>query len=102
MCWRFGEVRSRLLCLAAHGRGGSAAAVDTTCLLPGNTPYLLRHVPSVALSFALKDALRRRLPEVDAHERPLAALAVNSAAGGLAGAAALMLVYPFEVTAVPV
>jgi hypothetical protein len=27
----------------------------------GNTPYLLRHVPSVALSFTFKDALRDAL-----------------------------------------
>jgi solute carrier family 25 (adenine nucleotide translocator) protein 4/5/6/31 len=27
----------------------------------GNTPYLLRHVPSIALSFTIKDALREGL-----------------------------------------
>ena len=27
----------------------------------GNTPYLLRHVPSIALSFTLKDGLREAL-----------------------------------------
>jgi hypothetical protein len=27
----------------------------------GNVPYLLRHVPSIALSFTIKDALREGL-----------------------------------------
>lgn len=60
----------------------------------GNTPYLLRHVPSVAMSFTFKDAIRQALlPQVSSSG---AVLAVNAAAGGAAGALALAIVYPFE------
>ncbi|GBF99816.1 hypothetical protein Rsub_12569 [Raphidocelis subcapitata] len=63
----------------------------------GNTPYLLRHVPSIALSFTLKDGLREALlPLVGESGTGWRVLAVNALSGGLAGVVSLALVYPFE------
>ncbi|KAG1661177.1 hypothetical protein FOA52_002629 [Chlamydomonas sp. UWO 241] len=68
----------------------------------GNLPYMLRHVPSTSLSFSLKDALLATLPHPGGtHEQePAAHLARNMAAGGLAGAAALAVVYPLDFTSI--
>jgi solute carrier family 25 (adenine nucleotide translocator) protein 4/5/6/31 len=69
----------------------------------GCTPYLLRHIPSVSVSFAAKDAFRAALlPVVGVKTTssppppPSRLLAANAVSGGLAGALALALVYPFE------
>ena len=85
----------------------------------GCTPYLLRHIPSVSISFAAKDAFRtallplaggrggggsgsgdgrqrQRQQQQQQQQRIARLLAVNAAAGGLAGSLALALVYPFE------
>ncbi|KAF8071291.1 ADP,ATP carrier protein [Scenedesmus sp. PABB004] len=79
-----------------HSFGRLAREQGVLGLWRGNTPYLLRHVPSISMSFAFKDAFREALPRVDAAARPAAALAVNAAAGAAAGALSLALVYPFE------
>ena len=97
----------------AHAFGRLVREQGLPGLWRGNTPYLLRHVPSVALSLSLKDALRGALlPLVPAGGggggeggsaggapgagSPLPLLAANALAGGLGGALALAAVYPFE------
>lgn len=67
-----------------------------TGLWRGNTPYLLRHVPSIAMSFTFKDAMRDALLPRFSSGGAWAVLAVNTVSGGTAGAVSLALVYPFE------
>jgi solute carrier family 25 (mitochondrial adenine nucleotide translocator), member 4/5/6/31 len=110
--FRFFSAFGRLL----REHGGSPSG-----LWHGATPYLLRHIPSVSISFAAKDAFRDLLlPPVLVPSRPgegdaagagaadrrprrrrrrppaVPVLAANACAGGLAGALALAVVYPFE------
>ncbi|WIA32419.1 hypothetical protein OEZ86_003242 [Tetradesmus obliquus] len=79
-----------------HSFGRLAKEQGVLGLWRGNTPYLLRHVPSISMSFAFKDAFREAMPRYDAAASPFSALAANAAAGAAAGALSLALVYPFE------
>ncbi|KAF6261356.1 mitochondrial carrier domain-containing protein [Scenedesmus sp. NREL 46B-D3] len=79
-----------------HSFGRLAREQGVLGLWRGNTPYLLRHVPSISMSFAFKDAFREALPCYDASSSPFSALAANAAAGAAAGALSLAVVYPFE------
>lgn len=79
-----------------HSFGRLAREQGLLALWRGNTPYLLRHVPSISMSFAFKDAFKQWLPRPDAAVRPWGALASNAAAGAAAGALSLAIVYPFE------
>lgn len=106
--------------LSAFGRLLREHGGRPSGLWHGCSPYLARHIPSVSVSFAAKDAFRAALMPLavggerrrgmigggdgDGRPAPVAPppppaarlLAANAAAGGLAGALALALVYPFE------
>lgn len=66
----------------------------------GNLPYQLRHVPSITISFAFKDAFKDLFPNYDPKHNFWSFLGANVASGALAGAVALTLVYPFEVATI--
>lgn len=62
----------------------------------GNTPYVLRHIPSITLSFAFKDLLISALPRYHPHQEFAKFMATNILAGGISGFAVLGIVYPFD------
>ncbi|KAJ9511333.1 hypothetical protein QJQ45_029745 [Haematococcus lacustris] len=66
----------------------------------GCLPYMLRHVPSTTLSFAFKDGVQRALPDLDPRTQRAAFVASRLLSGGLAGVAALAVVYPLEYTTI--
>lgn len=69
-------------------------------LWQGNMPYVLRHTPSITMSFAFKDAFRDALPSYDPRQQFGRYLGVNVASGALSGAVSLAIVYPFDLATV--
>lgn len=62
----------------------------------GNLPNVMRYFPISAFNFAFKDAIEGRFPKYDPRTQFMQMLLVNLAAGGLAGAASLTIVYPLD------
>lgn len=66
-------------------------------LWSGNGSSVLRHYPSVALNFSLKDLYRTMLTSGQLHEKPLSMAPSNFLAGSLAGCTTLIIIYPLDI-----
>jgi solute carrier family 25 (adenine nucleotide translocator) protein 4/5/6/31 len=62
----------------------------------GNMTNIIRYFPTQAFNFAFKDTIKEIFPKADKHTEFLKFFAINMAAGGLAGAGSLMIVYPLD------
>ena len=62
----------------------------------GNGTNIIRYFPTQAFNFAFKDTIRAMFPKVDKKTEFGKFFACNVAAGGLAGAGSLMIVYPLD------
>ena len=62
----------------------------------GNLPNVLRYFPIAAFNFAFNDQIKAWFPDFDPVTQFWPYLAVNVAAGGIAGALSLTLVYPLD------
>lgn len=64
----------------------------------GNVANCIRFFPTQAFNFAFKDAIKRRFPKLPGKSRRILwrNMAGNMAAGGVAGAGSLVLVYPLD------
>ena len=62
----------------------------------GNTTNILRYFPTQAFNFAFKDTIKAAFPKADKNTEFAKFFAINMAAGGLAGAGSLCIVYPLD------
>jgi solute carrier family 25 (adenine nucleotide translocator) protein 4/5/6/31 len=62
----------------------------------GNAVNIMRYFPTQAFNFAFKDTIKGFFPKYNAKDSFWSFLAVNVAAGGLAGAGSLCIVYPLD------
>jgi solute carrier family 25 (adenine nucleotide translocator) protein 4/5/6/31 len=62
----------------------------------GNFTNVIRYFPTQAFNFAFKDSIKKLFPKVDKKTNFAGFVGVNVAAGGLAGAGSLCIVYPLD------
>lgn len=62
----------------------------------GNLTNIIRYFPTQAFNFAFKDTIKAMFPKADKNTEFVKFFAINMAAGGLAGAGSLMIVYPLD------
>jgi len=62
----------------------------------GNATNIIRYFPTQAFNFAFKDTIKAMFPAADKNTEFLKFFMINVAAGGLAGAGSLMIVYPLD------
>ena len=62
----------------------------------GNMTNIIRYFPTQAFNFAFKDGIKELFPKANKHTEFGKFFAINMAAGGLAGAGSLMIVYPLD------
>ena len=62
----------------------------------GNTANIVRYFPTQAFNFAFKDTIKGLFPSYSPKDAFWPFFAVNMAAGGLAGAGSLLIVYPLD------
>jgi solute carrier family 25 (adenine nucleotide translocator) protein 4/5/6/31 len=62
----------------------------------GNMTNIIRYFPTQAFNFAFKDTIKAMFPKADKNTEFAKFFAINMAAGGLAGAGSLMIVYPLD------
>jgi solute carrier family 25 (adenine nucleotide translocator) protein 4/5/6/31 len=62
----------------------------------GNLTNIIRYFPTQAFNFAFKDGIKAMFPKADKNTEFGKFFAINMAAGGLAGAGSLMIVYPLD------
>jgi len=62
----------------------------------GNFTNVLRYFPTQAFNFAFKDSIKKMFPKADKKTNFAGFVATNVAAGGLAGAGSLCIVYPLD------
>jgi solute carrier family 25 (adenine nucleotide translocator) protein 4/5/6/31 len=62
----------------------------------GNFTNIIRYFPTQAFNFAFKDGIKAMFPKADKNKEFGKFFAINMAAGGLAGAGSLMIVYPLD------
>jgi len=62
----------------------------------GNATNIIRYFPTQAFNFAFKDSIKAMFPKADKNTEFAKFFAANVAAGGLAGAGSLMIVYPLD------
>lgn len=62
----------------------------------GNGTNIIRYFPTQAFNLAFKDSIKKMFPKFNKKTQPLQNLASNVAAGGLAGAGSLVIVYPLD------
>jgi solute carrier family 25 (adenine nucleotide translocator) protein 4/5/6/31 len=62
----------------------------------GNMTNIIRYFPTQAFNFAFKDGIKAMFPKADKHTEFGKFFAINMAAGGLAGAGSLCIVYPLD------
>eukprot|EP00958_Prasinococcus_capsulatus_P029074 scaffold7253_cov385-Prasinococcus_capsulatus_cf.AAC.8 len=62
----------------------------------GNMANVVRYFPTQAFNFAFKDTFKAMFPKYDQKTQFWSFFAANMASGGLAGAAALLIVYPLD------
>jgi len=62
----------------------------------GNLTNIIRYFPTQAFNFAFKDGIKEIFPKADKNTEFLKFFAINMAAGGLAGAGSLCIVYPLD------
>jgi len=62
----------------------------------GNLTNIIRYFPTQAFNFAFKDSIKEMFPKVDKNTEFGKFFLTNMAAGGLAGAGSLMIVYPLD------
>ncbi|EWM25443.1 adp atp [Nannochloropsis gaditana] len=67
-----------------------------SALWRGNAANVLRYFPTQAFNFAFKDTFKAMFPKYDPQTQFWAFFGSNMAAGGLAGAASLLIVYPLD------
>jgi len=62
----------------------------------GNTTNIIRYFPTQAFNFAFKDGIKSMFPHADKNTEFGKFFAINMAAGALAGAGSLSIVYPLD------
>merc|ERR1719223_1950455 len=62
----------------------------------GNLTNIIRYFPTQAFNFAFKDSIKAAFPKADKNTEFAKFFLINMAAGGLAGAGSLMIVYPLD------
>lgn len=62
----------------------------------GNMANVVRYFPTQAFNFAFKDTIKGMFPKYDSKTQFWQFFGANVAAGGLAGAASLLIVYPLD------
>merc|ERR1712127_115195 len=62
----------------------------------GNLTNIIRYFPTQAFNFAFKDSIKGMFPKADENSEFAKFFMGNMAAGGLAGAGSLMIVYPLD------
>jgi len=62
----------------------------------GNLTNIIRYFPTQAFNFAFKDSIKALFPKVDKKTEFGKFFLINMAAGGLAGAGSLLIVYPLD------
>eukprot|EP00542_Grammatophora_oceanica_P001780 CAMPEP_0194065392 /NCGR_PEP_ID=MMETSP0009_2-20130614/85443_1 /TAXON_ID=210454 /ORGANISM="Grammatophora oceanica, Strain CCMP 410" /LENGTH=301 /DNA_ID=CAMNT_0038718231 /DNA_START=599 /DNA_END=1504 /DNA_ORIENTATION=- len=62
----------------------------------GNLTNIIRYFPTQAFNFAFKDQIKAMFPKANKKTEFGKFFAINMAAGGLAGAGSLMIVYPLD------
>lgn len=62
----------------------------------GNMTNIIRYFPTQAFNFAFKDSIKAMFPKADKNTEFGKFFLINMAAGGLAGAGSLMIVYPLD------
>jgi len=62
----------------------------------GNLTNIIRYFPTQAFNFAFKDGIKAMFPKADKNTEFAKFFAINMAAGGLAGAGSLCIVYPLD------
>lgn len=62
----------------------------------GNLTNIIRYFPTQAFNFAFKDGIKELFPKADKNTEFGKFFAINMAAGGIAGAGSLMIVYPLD------
>jgi len=62
----------------------------------GNLTNIIRYFPTQAFNFAFKDSIKAMFPKADKHTEFGKFFMINMAAGGLAGAGSLCIVYPLD------
>jgi len=62
----------------------------------GNMTNIIRYFPTQAFNFAFKDGIKALFPKADKNTEFGKFFAINMAAGGLAGAGSLCIVYPLD------
>lgn len=62
----------------------------------GNMTNIIRYFPTQAFNFAFKDGIKAMFPKADKNTEFGKFFAINMAAGGLAGAGSLCIVYPLD------
>jgi len=62
----------------------------------GNLTNIIRYFPTQAFNFAFKDQIKELFPKANKNTEFAKFFLINMAAGGLAGAGSLMIVYPLD------
>jgi len=62
----------------------------------GNMTNIIRYFPTQAFNFAFKDTIKGLFPRASPKDEFMKFFAINIAAGGLAGAGSLLIVYPLD------
>jgi len=62
----------------------------------GNLTNIIRYFPTQAFNFAFKDGIKELFPKADKNTEFGKFFAINMAAGGIAGAGSLCIVYPLD------
>lgn len=62
----------------------------------GNLANVIRYFPTQAFNFAFKDTIKKQFPKYDSKTQFGKFFMTNLAAGGLAGACSLLIVYPLD------
>jgi len=62
----------------------------------GNATNIIRYFPTQAFNFAFKDSIKAMFPKADKNTEFAKFFLINMAAGGLAGAGSLCIVYPLD------
>lgn len=62
----------------------------------GNLANVIRYFPTQAFNFAFKDTIKKQFPKYDSKTQFGKFFMANLAAGGLAGACSLLIVYPLD------
>eukprot|EP00171_Calliarthron_tuberculosum_P007575 IDg7575t1 len=62
----------------------------------GNLANVIRYFPTQAFNFAFKDTIKKQFPKYDSKTQFGKFFMTNLAAGGLAGASSLLIVYPLD------